>query len=346
MKKLLLALAAAAALFAGPAFAVNCSGYSYTLTNGTTANATQVMANFNNILSCANNNLAHNAANSDITSLSGLTTPLSAAQGGTGQATSIFSSANAWAGVQTFTLAPVFTDVSGSRTALGLGTASTQNTGTSGANLPFLNGINTWAAAQTFTVAPVFTDASGSRTALGLGTASTQNTGTSGANLPFLNGNNTWGGTNAFTTAPTVGGLGFGPWTQIAATTPGGGSTTVAFTGISTAYTDLLVVLESVIGTTNFSIAFGDATPTYSSDIVFTNYTGSGNYTGAVLIPNIRNSYGMATTATVESVAGASPWAAGATAGSVAWRVTSGVRAVKITAASFGGAGTIRLYGR
>jgi hypothetical protein len=102
MKKLLLALAAAAALFAGPAFAVNCSGYSYTLTNGTTANATQVMANFNSILSCANNNLAHNAANSDITSLSGLTTPLSAAQGGTGQATSIFSSNNSWTGTQAF----------------------------------------------------------------------------------------------------------------------------------------------------------------------------------------------------------------------------------------------------
>jgi hypothetical protein len=34
------------------------------------------MANFNNILSCANGNLAHNGANSDITSLSGLLTPL------------------------------------------------------------------------------------------------------------------------------------------------------------------------------------------------------------------------------------------------------------------------------
>jgi hypothetical protein len=66
------------------------------------ADATQVMANFNNILSCANNNLAKNGANSDITSLSGLLTPLSASQGGTGQSTSIFSTANTWATTQTF----------------------------------------------------------------------------------------------------------------------------------------------------------------------------------------------------------------------------------------------------
>jgi hypothetical protein len=45
---------------------------SYTLTNGQTADATQVMSNFNTILACANTNLAHNGANSDITSLSGL----------------------------------------------------------------------------------------------------------------------------------------------------------------------------------------------------------------------------------------------------------------------------------
>lgn len=37
---------------------------------------------------------------------------------------------------------------SGARTALGLGTAATQNTGTSGANVPLLNGANTWGAAQ------------------------------------------------------------------------------------------------------------------------------------------------------------------------------------------------------
>lgn len=54
-----------------------------TLTNGTTADATQVMANFNQLVSNGNANAAHNGANSDITALSGLTTPISGAQGGT-----------------------------------------------------------------------------------------------------------------------------------------------------------------------------------------------------------------------------------------------------------------------
>ena len=57
--------------------------------------------------------------------------------------------AHTWAATQTFTLAPVFTDQSGSRTALGLGTAAVQNTGTSGANVPLLSGANAWGAVQT-----------------------------------------------------------------------------------------------------------------------------------------------------------------------------------------------------
>jgi len=69
------------------AHANNCSGYTYTLTNGQTADANQVMNNFNNILNCANNNLAADGANSDITSLSALSTPLSVGQGGTGNTT-------------------------------------------------------------------------------------------------------------------------------------------------------------------------------------------------------------------------------------------------------------------
>jgi hypothetical protein len=55
----------------------------YTLTNGTTADANQVMADLNDIVSGVNTNAAHNGPNSDITSLTGLTTPLSTAQGGT-----------------------------------------------------------------------------------------------------------------------------------------------------------------------------------------------------------------------------------------------------------------------
>lgn len=56
----------------------------FNLQNGTTADATQVMADFNEILNDVNANGAHNGANSDITSLTGLSTPLSVAQGGTG----------------------------------------------------------------------------------------------------------------------------------------------------------------------------------------------------------------------------------------------------------------------
>lgn len=53
-------LAAAALLIIGTsdfAHAANCSSYPYTLTNGQPADANQVMANFNNILSCGNNSL-------------------------------------------------------------------------------------------------------------------------------------------------------------------------------------------------------------------------------------------------------------------------------------------------
>jgi hypothetical protein len=64
-----------------------CPPYPFTLTNGTTADATQVMADFNTVRNAVNTNLAHSGANSDITSLSGLTTPLSVAQGGTGATT-------------------------------------------------------------------------------------------------------------------------------------------------------------------------------------------------------------------------------------------------------------------
>lgn len=64
-------------------------------------------------------------------------------------------------GTVTFTLAPVFTDASGSRTALGLGTAAVVNTGTSGATIPLLNAVNTWSAIQTFSAIPVVNISSG-----------------------------------------------------------------------------------------------------------------------------------------------------------------------------------------
>jgi hypothetical protein len=88
IRKLLLTLSALVAL-ASPALALNCAPLPFTIANGQPADASQVMADLSNIENCANQNLAHNGANSDITSLSGLTTPLSVAQGGTGTSTGV-----------------------------------------------------------------------------------------------------------------------------------------------------------------------------------------------------------------------------------------------------------------
>lgn len=63
------------------------SGLPFTLTNGTVADATQVMADFNQIVNNVNANGAKNGVNSDITALTALSTPLTVTQGGTGLAT-------------------------------------------------------------------------------------------------------------------------------------------------------------------------------------------------------------------------------------------------------------------
>jgi microcystin-dependent protein len=61
-----------------------CSGgvLPFNLTNGTLADATQVMSNYNAMIASINATCAGQGTNSDITSLLGLTTPLSIAQGG------------------------------------------------------------------------------------------------------------------------------------------------------------------------------------------------------------------------------------------------------------------------
>jgi microcystin-dependent protein len=61
--------------------------YPVILQNGTVADANQVMADFYQIQNDVNANAAHNGANSDITSLNGLTTPLPISEGGTGAST-------------------------------------------------------------------------------------------------------------------------------------------------------------------------------------------------------------------------------------------------------------------
>jgi hypothetical protein len=56
----------------------------YVFNNGTSADANQVDANFAAIVASVNAGAAKNGANSDITSLTGLTTPITQPQGGTG----------------------------------------------------------------------------------------------------------------------------------------------------------------------------------------------------------------------------------------------------------------------
>lgn len=69
-------------------------------------------------------------------------------KGTSGATIPLLNGANTWSTTQTLTLAPVFTDQSGSRTALGLGTSATVNTGTSGATIPLLNAGNSWSLIQ------------------------------------------------------------------------------------------------------------------------------------------------------------------------------------------------------
>lgn len=81
MKRFLLGILLYLGLLAPAGATISCS-LPFTLTNGTLADATQVMANYNALVTCFTQ-AASAGANSDITSLNGLTTPITPAQGGT-----------------------------------------------------------------------------------------------------------------------------------------------------------------------------------------------------------------------------------------------------------------------
>lgn len=106
-----------------------------------------------------------------------LTSAATTSIGTSGALIPLLSTANTWSLAQTFTTAPVFTDQSGSRTALGLGTAATQNTGTSGANVPLLNGNNVYSGTVAITGTSAPTQGAGT-----LGLAGTATAPTLGAN--------------------------------------------------------------------------------------------------------------------------------------------------------------------
>ena len=80
MRRLLTALILLLGLNSPALAGVPCS-VPFNLTNGTTADATQVMANYNALITCLTNAAAA-GANADITSLLALTTPLPPASGG------------------------------------------------------------------------------------------------------------------------------------------------------------------------------------------------------------------------------------------------------------------------
>lgn len=97
----------------------------FQLQNNTVADATQVMANFNQILNSTNANAAKNGANSDITSLLGLTTPLAPSMGGTSTWTGGTSTGAANAQVLASVTPSTFSLTTGSRVVFKAGFANT-----------------------------------------------------------------------------------------------------------------------------------------------------------------------------------------------------------------------------
>lgn len=105
MKKIALVLFAL--LAPAPAFAgVSCS-LPFNLQNGTTADATQVMANYNALVACFGN-AAASGVNNDITALAALSTPLTPAQGGTSVFVGATSTGSANAQILTSVVPSVF----------------------------------------------------------------------------------------------------------------------------------------------------------------------------------------------------------------------------------------------
>lgn len=100
----------------------------FQLQNNTVADATQVMANFNQILNNVNTNGAKNGANSDITSLLGLTTPLAPSVGGTSTWNGGTSTGSANAQVVTPVVPSTFSLAAGTRVVFIAGFSNTTAT--------------------------------------------------------------------------------------------------------------------------------------------------------------------------------------------------------------------------
>lgn len=113
------------ALTIGSAQATIVPSVPYNLTNGSLADATQVMGNFNTIVIDVNANAAHNGVNTDITALSGLTTAIPASLGGTVLYTGGTSGGTANAQTVTPTVPSAFTLTSGNIVTFKAGASNT-----------------------------------------------------------------------------------------------------------------------------------------------------------------------------------------------------------------------------
>ena len=137
------------ALFAPTATAgVPCT-LPFTLTNGSTADATQVMANYNALVTCLTN-AAHAGANADITSLTALSTPISPGQGGSLVFSGADSTGTANALVVSSTVPPGFTLTKGFGVLFKVGSGT--NTGATTLNV---SGLGALALTRPSSIGPI-----------------------------------------------------------------------------------------------------------------------------------------------------------------------------------------------
>lgn len=265
--------------------------------------------------------------------------------------------AHTWAATQTFTLAPVFTDQAGSRTALGLGTAATQNTGTSGANVPLLNGTNTWGAVQTLP-SPAFTGTvtgantvplgvlaqSGANTMLGNWTGSTANVSanampscpdTGGNHLNYVSGTGITCGTGLGNGITALTG-------DVTATGPGSAAATLATVnanvgsfGSSTAIPAFTVNAKGLItaASTNPVIApAGTLTgATLASNVLASSLTSVGTLTGGATGAGFTVALGTSTVSGNLPIANAPSIGANTALGSIAGGTAAALTKTQLT---------------
>lgn len=139
-------------------------------------------------------------------------------------------------------------------------------------------------------------------------------------------------------------------WTQIATATPSG-VTQVSFTSIPQTYQDLYLHVRELTFSSSFSVAVSADGSSWSADAAIASGPpgGGGALEGGILLPRYYADSGtaifalgtIASSPTFNSIeAGYGVKMAGA------WRVTGGLKAIRITTGSNMTAGTLTLFGR